>query len=61
MQTEALNKIAKLLQTTDKNLVITAAIKSSIESGLSVDQAIDFVIGEGTFKSIANSLWEANQ
>jgi len=61
MQTEALNKIAKLLQTTDKNLVITAAIKSSIESGLSVDQAIDFVLGEGTFKSIANSLWEANQ
>lgn len=58
MQHKALNEIAALLNTTDKNLVISVAIKTLIDAGTTPTEAIDTVLGKGTRNEIANTLWK---
>lgn len=40
------------------NAVISARIIEQVNSGKSVKQAIDAVLGEGTFESVAGDLYE---
>lgn len=43
-----------------KNAAISLCIKALIDNGLSVDKAIDAVLGKGTFRGIADAVWEIN-
>ena len=52
-----LNQIATLLNTTDKSLVINVAIKTLMDMGLPVDQAMDAVCGEGAYKRLASQVY----
>ena len=54
-----LNEIATLLNTTDKNLVISVAIKFLTDQGLTVKQAFEGGFGEGSYKKMAGQIYDA--
>lgn len=58
---EMLNEIATLLQTNDKNLVISVAIKALVEQGLTVRAAYDTVLGSGAYEKMAHQVYDALQ
>lgn len=58
MNNEFLNQIAQILNTTDKNTVITYAIKSVISQGISVKAAYEFVMGAGSWEKLKGETWE---
>lgn len=53
MNTQALNQIAAILGTTDKNLVISVAIKTLVDAGMPIRQAYESILGEGSFEKMA--------
>ena len=53
-----LNQVAALLNTTDKNLVITAAIATLVKAGVDVQVAMDAVLGAGSFMATATSVYD---
>lgn len=55
---EMLNKIAALLGTSDKNLVISVAIKALIEQGVPVRAAYDAVLGAGAYEKMAGMVYD---
>lgn len=57
--TSQLNAIATLLNTRSKDLVFASAIKTLVDNGVSVEQAINAVLGEGTYRRIADRLHDA--
>jgi hypothetical protein len=57
MNAEQLNAVAALLNTTDKNLVFSVCIKTLVDAGVSVRDAIDAVLGVGTFEGIAGEVY----
>jgi len=44
-----------------KTATISAMILAQVEKGLTVREAIDAVLGAGTFERIAGEVWEAAQ
>jgi hypothetical protein len=44
-----------------KTQQISLAILTKINAGMSVKDAINAVLGEGTFEQIASDIWEAAQ
>ena len=56
--TEQLNAVAALLNTTDKNLVLSVCIKALVEAGMDAADAIDAVLGAGRFMEIANAIYD---
>lgn len=42
-----------------KNQIISARILAQVAAGLSVRDAIDAVLGAGTYEQLADDLWEA--
>lgn len=54
-----LNEIAALLNTTDKNLVISVAIKALTEQGLTVKQALEVIFGQGSYEKIAGAIYDS--
>lgn len=56
---ETLNSVARLLGTTDKNVVISACIAGLVQEGADIREAVDFVLGEGAFRSIAGDVYHA--
>ena len=52
-----LNKIAALLNTTDKNAVITVAIGTLVKAGVDVQVAMDAVLGEGAYLKMAGQVY----
>jgi hypothetical protein len=52
-----LNKIATLLGTTDRNVVINAAIATLVKSGMDITDATDAVLGEGAYMRIAGEIY----
>jgi len=57
--TEQLNTVAALLNTTDKNLIFSACIKTLVDAGVSVRDAVDAVLGTGRFDDIASEVYES--
>ena len=57
--TEQLNAVATLLNTTDKKLVFSVCIKTLVEAGASVREAVDAVLGTGRFDDIASEVYES--
>lgn len=58
-KSNALNSIAKLLGTTDKNLVISAAISVLVkEAGIDLAKAYDIVLGEGAYVKAAGHIYD---
>ena len=57
--TEQLNAVATLLNTTDKKLVLSVCIKTLVEAGASVREAVDAVLGAGRFDDIASEVYES--
>ena len=57
--TEQLNAVATLLNTTDKKLVLSVCIKTLVEAGASVREAVDAVLGTGRFDDIASEVYES--
>lgn len=55
----ALNQVAELLGTTDKNVVISAVLKTLVSTGIAVDVAYDMVFGEGAYKRFAGEIYTA--
>ena len=53
-----LDQMAELLGTTDKNQIISACIIALTSNGFTADQALDMVLGEGTFDKLASDLYE---
>lgn len=47
------------LSTTEKNALINTAIVAGLKAGLSIDQAVDAVMGEGSYKRIAGMVYTA--
>lgn len=45
--------------TENKNQNISARIAAKVAEGMTVDQAVDFVLGAGTFQKIAGEVYEA--
>ncbi len=56
MNTALLNEIAARLGTTDKNLVISAAIKGLVDLGYNVRTAYEMVMGDGSFGKMAEAV-----
>lgn len=54
-----LNKIAAMLNTTDKNAVITVAIGTLVKSGVDVQTAMDAVLGQGAYMKMAGEVYDA--
>jgi len=44
---------------TTKNAAISQAIKTLIDSGVTVKDAVDTVLGSGTFDAIASDVYDA--
>jgi hypothetical protein len=57
--TAQLNKIAALMNTTDKNAVISVAIGTLVKAGVDIKAATDAVLGEGAYTRIATEVWTA--
>jgi hypothetical protein len=47
------------LTTAEKNALINAAIVAGLKSGLTIDQAVDAVMGEGSYKKIAAHVYHS--
>jgi hypothetical protein len=56
--TTQLNAIAELMNTTDKNAVITVAIGTLVKAGADIQVATDAVLGEGAYKRLAGMVYE---
>jgi hypothetical protein len=54
-----LNQVATLLNTTDKNVIISAVMKTLVASGMAVDAAFDFCFGEGAYSKFAGRVYKA--
>jgi hypothetical protein len=54
---EQLNAVATFLDTTDKNLVFSVCIKTLVDAGVSVREAVDAVLGTGRFDDIASDIY----
>jgi len=52
-----LNKIADLLNTTDKNAVLTYAVGTLVKSGVDIKDAMDAVFGEGAYMKMAGQVY----
>lgn len=59
--TEQLNQVAALLKTNDKNLVISVCVKTLVDAGSDVDQAIDAALGAGQFEQLVGEVFEAHK
>jgi hypothetical protein len=57
--TEQLNAVAALLNTTDKNVIFSVCIKTLVESGATILEAVDAVLGTGRFDDIASEVYES--
>lgn len=58
---EMLNELAALLETSDKNLVISVAIKALVDQGLTVRAAYDAVLGAGAYEKMAHQVYNELQ
>jgi len=58
MNTTLLNTVAKTLNTTDKNLVISATLKNLIELGQTPKQAIETVFGKKGAEKLAAQIYD---
>jgi hypothetical protein len=58
METTLLNTIAETLNTTDKNLVISATLKNLIELGQTPKQAIETVFGKEGAENLAGQIYD---
>lgn len=56
---DQLNQVAALLNTTDKNVVISAVMKTLTESGVELPVAFDSVFGEGSYRRMAGDVYQA--
>lgn len=56
---DQLNQIAGLLGTTDKNVVISAVLKSLVDMGADMATAFDLVFGEGAYRRFAGEVYHA--
>ena len=56
---EQLNQVAELLGTTDKNVVISAVIKTFVDAGMSVKDAFDSAFGEGSYNKMASEIYDS--
>jgi hypothetical protein len=56
--TEQFNAVADLLSTTDKDFVFSVCIKTLVEAGASVREAVDAVLGAGRFDDITDKVYE---
>lgn len=54
-----LNEVATLLGTTDKNVVISAVLKTLVQSGIDMQTAFDAVFGEGAYRKFAGEIYSA--
>ena len=57
VSTATLNKIATLLNTTDKNTVLTYAVGTLVKSGVDIKDAMDAVFGEGAYMKLAEQVY----
>lgn len=57
--TNQLNEVAGLLNTTDKNIVISAIMKTLVQSGVAVDAAFEMIFGEGSYTRFAGQIYNA--
>jgi hypothetical protein len=55
---KALNKIAALLETEDKNLVISVAIRALVENGIAVKDAYNAVLGQEAYEKLAGNVYD---
>ena len=54
-----LNKVAEFIGTNDKSIVISVVIKSLVsEGGMTVEQAVNTVFGEGSYQTLANEVYQ---
>lgn len=56
---DQLNQAAALLGTTDKNVVISAVLKTLVRAGVEIDVAFDMLFGEGAYKRFAGHVYDA--
>lgn len=52
-----LNQVAALLNTTDKNTVLTVAVGTLVKAGVDIKEAIDSVFGEGAYMKLAGQVY----
>jgi len=56
---EQLNQVAELLGTTDKNVAISAVIKTLVDAGMSVKEAFESTFGEGSYAKMAEEIYDS--
>ncbi len=56
MNADQLNAVAKLIGTDNKQVVLGTCIRFLVEEGLTVQEAIDAVLGAGRFEMIKNGI-----
>ncbi len=57
IQTEVLNKIAEIIGTNDKNIVISVPIKALVDNGVDVSEAFDMLFGAGAYHDMAMRIY----
>lgn len=53
-----LNDAAAIIGTTDKNAVFSICIKTLVDAGVSVRDAVDAVLGAGRFDAMASDIYD---
>jgi hypothetical protein len=70
MNTEILNRVARFLSEcgvevqnneATKNAIIGLCIKTLVDAGMPMETAYDFVMGNGQFRNLSDSVWETLQ
>lgn len=56
--TDMLNQAARVLNTTDRNVVIGAVLQVLISQGVEVTAAIEAVFGEGSFDTMVGQVYD---
>ena len=59
MNAATLNQVAELLGTADKNVVISAILKTLTDSGIALNIAFDHVFGDGSYIKFAGEVHAA--
>lgn len=54
-----LNEVAALLNTADKNVVVSAVLQTLVRSGVEMNIAFDMVFGEGSYTKAAGIVYRA--
>jgi len=57
LSSDTLNKVASLLGTEDKNIVLSYCVKTLVDGGIPMEDAFNKVLGEGRYQWLVSTVY----